>query len=163
MKGRNASGTALRWFASDTAHIVFMHIPSMVKPVHIVMGRNRVFKSCLMASLLKCVPCVLKTCSRANVPYLLTCSHANVLCVLTCSRANVSCVLIYSRADVFCVLTCQRALRAHVPTCLACLRAHVSRCLACLRAHALTLLAWLRTCVTVSKRLYIIIYIYNHM
>ena len=57
-------------------------------------------------SLLNCVPCVLKTCSRANVPCMLTCSRANALCVLMCSRANVPCVL-----------TCQCALGAYVPTC----------------------------------------------
>ena len=39
------------WFASDTAHIVFIHIPSAVKPVHIFMVRNRVSKSHLMAQL----------------------------------------------------------------------------------------------------------------
>ena len=38
----------LRLFASDTAHILFIHIPSVVKPVHIFMTRNRVSKSCLM-------------------------------------------------------------------------------------------------------------------
>ena len=57
-------------------------------------------------SLLNCVPCVLKTCPRANVP-----------CVLTCSRA----LRTY-------VLTCQRGLRAHVTTCLARLLAHVTTC-----------------------------------
>ena len=45
------SSTALRWFTSDTAHIVFIHIPSVMKPVHIFMARNRVSKSCLMAEL----------------------------------------------------------------------------------------------------------------
>ena len=63
-------------------------------------------------SLLNCVPCVLKMCSRANLPYVLRCSRANVPCVhtcyvptcLVCLCANVPCVL--------CVLTCQRALRA---------------------------------------------------
>ena len=35
-----------------TAHIVFIHIPSVaVKPVHIFMVRNRVCKNCLMAEL----------------------------------------------------------------------------------------------------------------
>ena len=62
------------------------------------------------------VPCVLKTCSRTNVP-----------CVLTCQRA----LRVY-------MLTCQRALYAYVPTCLACLRVHVQTCLTCLRAHVLT-------------------------
>ena len=50
-KGQNMSATALRWFPSDTVHIVFIHIPSMVKPVDIFMVRNRVSKSCLMAEL----------------------------------------------------------------------------------------------------------------
>ena len=64
-------------------------------------------------SLLNCAPCLLKTCSRANVLRVLTCSRANVLRVLTC-------------------LSC---LRTHVPTYLACLRAQVPTCLACLRAQ----------------------------
>ena len=42
------AATSLRWFASNTAHIVIIHIPSVVKPVHIFMARNRVCKSCLM-------------------------------------------------------------------------------------------------------------------
>ena len=46
-------------------------------------------------SLLNCVPRVLKTCSRSNLP-----------CVLTCSRANVPC----ERALLAYVLTCQRAI-----------------------------------------------------
>ena len=46
------------------------------------------------------MPCVLKTCSRANVTCVLTCSRANVPCVLTCSRANVLCMLTCSRANV---------------------------------------------------------------
>ena len=29
LKGQNASATALRWFASDTSHIVFIHIASL--------------------------------------------------------------------------------------------------------------------------------------
>ena len=37
-----------------------------------------------ITSLLNCVPCVPKTCSRANVPCVLTCPRANVFCVLTC-------------------------------------------------------------------------------
>ena len=70
-----------------------------------------------MSSLLNCVPCVLKTCSRANVPCVLTCSRANMLCVLKCSRANVSCVL-----------ACQRVLGAYVVTCQCALRAYVLMC-----------------------------------
>ena len=42
------NNTALRWFVSDTAHIVFIHLPSLVKPVHIFMAKNRVSKSCLI-------------------------------------------------------------------------------------------------------------------
>ena len=53
-----------------------------------------------LTSLLNCVPCVLKTCSRANVPYVLTCSRAKVPCELTCSHANVLFVLMCSRANV---------------------------------------------------------------
>ena len=70
-------------------------------------------------SLLNCVPSVLKTCSRAKVPYVLTRSHTNVSCMLTrsstnvsclltCSRANVHCVLTYSCNNVLCVLRCSR-------------------------------------------------------
>ena len=58
--------------------------------------------STYFSSLLNCVPCVLETCS-----------HANVSCVLTCQRAL--------RAHV---LTCQRALRAYVLTCHRALRAN---------------------------------------
>ena len=66
-------------------------------------------------SLLNCVSCGLKTCSRANVSYvpcMLTCLHVNVPCMLTC--------LVCSRANVLCVLTCstcQRALSAYVLVC----------------------------------------------
>ena len=38
----------LRWFASDTAHIVFIHITVVVKSVLILMARKRIFKSCIM-------------------------------------------------------------------------------------------------------------------
>ena len=38
-------------FASDTAHILFIHITSVVKSVHIFMVRNKVSKSCLMVEL----------------------------------------------------------------------------------------------------------------
>ena len=54
LKRRNASATALRSFVRDTAHIVFIHIPSVVKAVHIFMTRNRVPKSCLIAELCFC-------------------------------------------------------------------------------------------------------------
>ena len=50
-------------------------------------------------SLLNCVSCVLKTCSRANVPCVLTCSRANVPCVLTCQRASID-VTIFSFAAI---------------------------------------------------------------
>ena len=58
-----------------------------------------------LTSLLNYVPCMLKTCSRANMPCMLTCSRSNVSCVLTCSLANVPCVFTCSRAKVPCVLT----------------------------------------------------------
>ena len=61
-------------------------------------------------SLLNRVPCMLKACSRGNVPCMLTCSRGNVPCVPTCSRANVPCMLMFSRA--LCVL------RHHVPVAL---------------------------------------------
>ena len=48
---RAMCATALRWFARDTAHIVFIHITSVEKSVHISMARNRVSKNCLMAEL----------------------------------------------------------------------------------------------------------------
>ena len=78
----------------------------LVSPTHAtalsVLSENKKISNflCFLRSLLNCVPCVLKTCSRANVS-----------CVLTCSRANVP-----------------SYLRAHVPTCFACLRAHVQTC-----------------------------------
>ena len=40
LKGQNMSATPLRWFASDTAHIVIIIMSSMVKPVHIFMASN---------------------------------------------------------------------------------------------------------------------------
>ena len=105
-------------------------------------------------SLLNCVRCVLKTCSRANIPCVLTCSRASVLtwsranvpCVLMCSRANVPYLLTYLRALHAYVLTCQRALHAFVFRCqralcayvlmfLASERAQVPTCFACLSAH----------------------------
>ena len=45
-------------------------------------------------SLLNCVPCLLKTCSSANVPCVLTYSRANVPCALT---GNLPCVLTYRK------------------------------------------------------------------
>ena len=41
----------MKWFASDTAHIVFTHITPVVKPMHIFMMKNKVPKSCLTAEL----------------------------------------------------------------------------------------------------------------
>ena len=85
-----------------------------------------------LKNLLNCVPCVLKTCSRANVPHVLTCQRAlrayvftcqrvlraYVLCILTCSRTSVPYVFMCSRANLPGVLTCQRALPAYVSTVL---------------------------------------------
>ena len=90
-------------------------------------------------SLLNCVPCVIKTCSRTNVPSVLMC---NFPCVLMCSRASVPCVLTCSRTNVLCVLTCslvsmhyvltwltsQHDLRAYVHTCERSLQAHMVTC-----------------------------------
>ena len=114
----------------------------------------------LYTNLLNCVHCMLKTCWRANVIYMLKCSRSNMPCVLTCSLANMSCVvtihvltclawlrayvlwvLTCSRANVLCVFTCSRA---NVPcfltffTCQHALRAYVRRYLRSLRAHVLT-------------------------
>ena len=76
-------------------------------------------------SLLNCVPCVLKTCSRAKVPYVLTGPHNNVSCVLMRSSTNVSCLLTCSRTNVPCVLTysCN-----NVPYVLRCSRVNVLMC-----------------------------------
>ena len=52
LKGRNVPATALRWFASDTTHIAFIHITFAVKSVHIFLASSRVSKSCLMSELL---------------------------------------------------------------------------------------------------------------
>ena len=117
------------------------------------------------SSLLICVPCVLKTCvranvlciftcSRTNVPFLRTHSRANLLCMLTYSRANVSCVFMClcgnvpcmlkcSRVNVPCVLTCSRVIVLYMLTHQRALRGylpHVSICLACLCTHVTTLL-----------------------
>ena len=81
-------------------------------------NKDNDFKDARKRSLLNCVPCVLKTCSRAYEPCVLTCLRANVPCVLTCSRANMACVLTCLHANVAYVLTCSRA---NVPT-----RWHVS-------------------------------------
>ena len=98
------------------------------------------FSAFFLISLLNCVPCVLKACSRPNVLCVLMC--------LACLGAHVPTCLASLRALVPTCLACLRAnmptclvrLRAHVPTWFACLRAHVSACLTCLCAHLLTYL-----------------------
>lgn len=72
-------------------------------------------------SLLNCVPCVTKTCERANVPGVLICSRANALCVVLCLSANLPRVLRY--------LTCKNPLHTYVLTCQHVMRAHVSICI----------------------------------
>ena len=106
-------------YALESAHISIMVLPKCFS-----------FVLCLM-SLLNCVPCVLKTCSRANVPCVVTCSCGNVPCVLTCSRANIPCVLTCSRASVPCVLTYSLA---YVPCVLTLSLKSVPCVLACPRA-----------------------------
>ena len=64
-------------------------------------GSNK--KLTFFMSLLNCVPCVLKTCSRASVT-----------CVLTCQR-TLHAYMLMCRVS--------RALRAYVPKCTECLRA----------------------------------------
>ena len=78
------------------------------------------FSAFFLMSLLNCVPCVLKACSRPNVLCVLMClaclgAHvptclaslrANLPTCLVCSRAYLPCVLTCSRANVLCVLTC---------------------------------------------------------
>ena len=133
--------------------ICYFHYAKSVKHSHqILMGLSSIQNSFRITwpiilsdikhkhtSLLNCVPCVLKTCSRANVPYVVTCSRANVPCVVTCSRANVPCVLTCSRANVpnlltcsranvSCVLRCSRANKPCVLTCQCALPAYVITC-----------------------------------
>ena len=67
--------------------------------------------------------CMLKACSRANVPCVLTCSRANMPCVLKYSPANVSYVLTCSRTNVFCEL---KWWRVNVSCVLMCSRANLS-------------------------------------
>ena len=88
------------------------------------------------------MPCVLKTCSRVNVPCVLTCSRANGPSVLAYSRTHVPTCLAYSCAHVS---TCLACLRAHVPTCYACLRPQVATWFACSRAHVQRCIDCLRT------------------
>ena len=91
------------------------------------------------------MPCVLKTCSCANVPCLLTYWLPTWL---ACLRAHVPTCLTYNY--VFKCLGCLRAnistaLRTHVPICLECLRAYLPACLTCLHPHVPTCLACLCT------------------
>ena len=107
-------------------------------------------KSISSVTLLNCVSCVLKLCSRVNVS-----------CVLTFTRAKVPCVLKYSRGNVYCVLrcycmgTCSCANVLHVSTYLAYLCIHVSTQLVNMPwVPCLTRLPWPRdhlpTCFTSS-------------
>ena len=75
-------------------------------------------KGIFYQSLLKCVPCGLKTCSHANVPYVLTylvCIRAHVPMYFACLRASMTCELTCLRAMRTYVLTCQRDLHVSVP------------------------------------------------
>ena len=83
--------------------LIFISLWLVCMIMKVAWGRENILSK---RSLLNCVPCVLKTCSRANVPSVPTC-------------------LAYLRAHV---LTCLGCLRAHVPTCLAWLRARVETC-----------------------------------
>lgn len=54
VKGQNVSAAAVRWFASAIVTLgtfMFSHKRSAVKPVFVIMIRNRVSKSCLIAKL----------------------------------------------------------------------------------------------------------------
>ena len=113
-------------------------------------------------SLVNCLPCLLKTCSRTKVPCMLTCSHANESCVLKCSRAKIPCILTCSCANEFSVLTCLRANKPCVLMCsrtkvsclLTCSRANMSCVLTCARAsvpYLLTCQSTLHTCVLLGK------------
>ena len=75
--------------------LIFTSLWLVCMIMKVAWGRENILSK---RSLLNCVPCVLKTCSRANVPYVLTCSRANVPCVLTCSRALRAYVLVCKRA-----------------------------------------------------------------
>ena len=93
-----------------------------------------------VTNLLNCVPCVLKTCSRVNVPCVLTCYRVNVPCVLT---AHVPTFFACLRANVSCVCLC-----AHVPMCFVCSCPHVSTWLVSSCAHVWTCFEPDTTCVT---------------
>ena len=121
-----------------------------------------------LRSLLNCVPCVLKTCSRANVSCVLTwslatcraCLRTHVPTYLACLRAIQptcsACLCAHALTYLAClhaiVPTCPACLCVHLPTYLARLRAHVPMCLACLRAHVRLCLVCL--CAHVPKCLF---------
>ena len=128
--------------------ICYFHYAKWVKHFHqILMGLSsiqnsfRITRPTILSdikhkhtSLLNCVPCVLKTCSRANVLYVVTCSRALRGYVLTCQRALRAYVQTCQRALRGYVLTCQRALRAYVFTRQRAKLAYVLTCKRVLRA-----------------------------
>ena len=65
-------------------------------------------------SLLNCVSCVLKLCSRANVPCVLMCSRVLCAYMFTCQCALRAYVLTYQRVLLAYVLTCKRAILNNV-------------------------------------------------
>ena len=78
------------------------------------------FSAFFLMSLLNCVPCVLKACSRPNVLCVLmclACLGAHVPTCLASLRANLPTCLVCSRAYLPCVLTCSRANVLYVLTC----------------------------------------------
>ena len=133
---RNCKHYHLEWFKSD-------HFSQLSNFQSLSISRSH------LKSLLNCVPCVLKTCSRADVPCVLTCSAVNVPCVLRFSRADVPSVLKWSRANVPCVLTCSHA---NVPCVLRCSRADVPCVLAYSRAKVLVLMPLLLKLYTLFVR-----------
>ena len=74
-ESQNVSTAALRWFTNDTAHIVLIHIVSVVKSVHIFRMRNRICKSYLMAEL--CLYILYWTKETTNITILFRCYVAN--------------------------------------------------------------------------------------
>ena len=112
-----------------------------------------------LRSLQNCVPCVLKTRSRANVSCVLTwslatcraCLRTHVPTYLACLRAiqPTYSACLYAHASTYLA-----RLRAHVPMCLACLSAHVRLCLVCLRAHVPSVFcAFVPTCFEYPRAL----------
>ena len=99
-----------------------------------------IYRNFLRLSLLNCVPCALKTCSRVNC---LACLRAHVTTCLACLRAQVR---MYLRAHV---LTCLACLSVHLSTCLACLRTQLPTCIASSRANV----PWLLTCLACQHAL----------